>query len=632
MKILKYIFIIAIIGMSSCNDDFLSLEPMDKVSAADLFSNADGINAFMANLYGKAPIEDFNSVFNSPSGTGISWNPPWPNNAGFYPPVMTDDAVASQHQTVVGWEGRDFAWWEAGYKFNKDVNLLLEIIPELEIDQESKDQLEGEALFLRAYTYYALAKRYGGVPIILSTGNINDGLETLDIPRSTEKETWDFALETCDEAILLLGEGDGARKRATKWAALALKSRAALHAASIAKYWNDAPLSGAAVDAGLVGMDASEADRYYAICISASEEIINTGPFSLYQASPSNADDAAENYRAMFENPNRALNEVIFMKGFAIPGDELGSNQDNWAQPNQTRGSWPHPGRFNPTLELVDMYENYSNPGQNAPVVTTVDGDVTNYDGYDASRTYLEFDHPADIFADKDARLRATTILPMTMWKDVEIVIQGGFIKPDGTAVIESNDEVDVGGTIFYTFGASSPSFYSGFNGFNHTRSGFLFKKFLDTEFVPTQMMNQSTTDWIDFRYGEILLNHAEAVVESGTGNAALAAQGLNDLRRRAAHVSDIPLTLENVLRERRVELVYENKRYWDLTRRREYHVAFFSTIRHSLVPVLDLRTMKYIFIRKQVYNAIPNTFFEKLYYRSIPGIGTNGLVQNPQY
>ncbi|MEN8155521.1 MAG: RagB/SusD family nutrient uptake outer membrane protein [Bacteroidota bacterium] len=631
MKFYKIIVFISAISFISCSKDFLELEPTDKISAEDLFSSPEGIQSYMANLYAHAPIEDFNSV----APEGLSWNPPWPNNAGFYPYIMHDDAVGSQHQVVVGWGGLDYAsWWERGYKFNKDVNLLIDIIPQLDTDQESKDAMKGEAWFLRAYGYYGLAKRFGGVPIITEIADINEGTEGLHVPRSTEKETWDFVLSACDTAALYLGEGDGARKRATKWAALALKSRAALHAASVAKYWNQAPLSGAAVDAGLVGMEASEADRYYAACISASEELINTGPFSLYEPTPSTPEEASENYRQMFENPNRALCEVIFMKGFNIPGDEMGSNQDNWGNPNQTKGSWPHPGRFNPTLDLADVYENYADPGQSAPIVTTVDGDVDNYDGYDPSRSYLEFDHPLDIFTGKDARLSATVILPMSIWKDTEIIIQGGYIQPDGTAVIEADASIDVDGTMYYTYGASSAGFYSGFGttGYNMTRSGFGFKKFLDSEFVPSQLMNQSTTDYIDFRLAEVILNHAEAVIESGSGDATLASKGINSLRHRAAHQSDIPFTFENVMRERRVELVFENKRYWDLTRRREYHTLFYNTIRHSLVPVLDLRTMKYIFIRKYVFNAVPNTFLEKYYYKIIPGIATNGLTQNPQY
>lgn len=629
MKI-KYILLLVLLSLIGCNDEFLDLEPTDKISPDAIFSNPAGIEALMANLYARAPIEDFNSV----STYGFSWNPPWPNQAGFYPFIMTDDAVGPEHQGMIGFGGDDFPWWINGYQFNRDVNTLMEIIPELDLKQEAKDELKGEAYFFRAYTYFAMAKRYGGAPLIAKTGDIKDGVESLNVPRSTEKETWDFALAACDSAALYLGEGDGARKRATKWAALALKSRTALHAASVAKYWSRAPLSGEAVDKGLVGMAPSEADRYYAICISTSEELIKSGVFSLYKASPNSPEEASENYREIFSNPNLALNEVIFMKGFNLEGDEMGSNQDNWGQPNQTRGSWAHPGRFNPTLELADVYESYSNPGQSSPIVTTVDGDVDNYDGFDASRTYLGFDDPLELFADKDARLSATVILPKSIWKDTEIIIQGGYIQPDGTPIIDQDASIEVGGTTYYTYGASGPSFYSGFStaGYNHTRSGFLFKKFLDPAFIPSRFMNRSTTDYIDFRLAEVILNHAEAVAESGSGDAVLAAQGLNALRRRAAHTTDIPLTLENVLRERRVELVFENKRYWDLTRRREYHTMFFNTIRHALIPVYDLRTMKYIFIRAYVPRAIPNTFPEKYYYKRIPGVATNGLVQNPQH
>ncbi len=630
MKFTKYIIIIVFaLGIFGCND-YLNLEPTDKISADKLFASADGINAFMANLYSNAPIEDFNCV----ATNGMSWNPPWPNNAGFYPWIMTDEAVGSQHQVIVGWGGLDFHWWEEGYKLNKDLNFFLEIIPDLKISEEIKTQLKGEALFLRAYTYYALAKRYGGVPIITEIASVDDSV-TMYTPRSTEKETWDFTLQTCDEAIALLNEGDGSRKRATKWAALALKSRAALHAASVAKYWNRAPLSGEAVDKKLVGgMDESDAQRYYTECISASEELIKSGEFTLYKASPATVEEASENYRELFEDPNRALNEVIFMKDFPLPGDELGSNQDNWGNPNQTRGTWPHPGRFNPSLELVDLYEDYSNPGQSAPIVTTEDGDIDNYDGYNKNRTYLEFDSPTDIFKGKDARLSATVILPGSIWKDTKIIIQGGYIKPNGTPVMLKSDHITVDGETYYTYGASDLPFYSGFNplGYSCTRSGFGFKKFLDSKFVPTEYMNQSTTGWIDFRLAEIFLNYAEAVVESGQGDATLAEQGLNAIRKRAAHKTNIPLTLENVLRERRVEMAFENVRYWDLERRREYHTLFHNTIRHALIPVFDLRTKKYIFIRSLVPWAIPNSFFERYYYKIIPGIGSNGLIQNPQY
>ena len=92
-------------------------------------------------------------------------------------------------------------------------------------------------------------------------------------------------------------------------------------------------------------------------------------------------------------------------------------------------------------------------------------------------------------------------------------------------------------------------------------------RKFLNENLTVTKEL-QSTTDFMDFRYAEILLNFAEAVVEKGETDGNLldmAKKGLNDLRKRAAHTTEVDLTLDNVLRERRIELAFENKGYWDL-------------------------------------------------------------------
>jgi len=630
MKLFKYIFIISLAIATSCNSDYLELEPTDKVSGDAIFSSPEGVKVFMGNLYSQLPIEDYNST----PDRGLSFNNGGPNNGGLFPFVMTDDGVGSQHQTIAAGGGNDFPAWDESYKLNRDINILLDVVPDLKIDEASKNALIGEAAFIRAYTYYALAKRYGGVPIITKIADISQGAEALQVPRSTEKETWDFILASCDTAAMFLGDDDGTRRRASKWSALALKSRAALHAASVAKYWDKVPLSGDAVDAGLVGLNKSDANAYYQECIEASEELIRSEKYSLYKATPANPAEAEENIRLIFENANNALNEVIFIKGFTLTGAELGHNVDNWGNPSQTKGAWPHPGRYNPTLDLVDVYESYENPGVNAPIVTTEDGNYTNYSGYDAARNYLTFDDPTELFANKDARLKATTIIPGSIWKDTKIIIQGGLIGPDGTAMIEQPGSVNVDGQNYYTYGAADPSLYSGFSTFggNMTRTGFGFKKWLNSQFVPILGWNFSTQDWIEFRYAEVLLNYAEAVVESGQGDVTLAAKAINDLRRRAGHTVDIPLSLENVLRERRVELAFENKRYWDLTRRREYHEKFNSSIRHSLVPVFDTRVKKYIFIRKNVLNNTPQTWIDAWYYKAIPGVGASGLTQNPQY
>lgn len=629
----KIFFITAVLAFHSC-EEVLNLRPMDKLDAEALFGSKEGVEVFMANLYSQLPIEDFAWTRNGFNSANV-------NTIGITPSNQTDIAANSEFSHIID-GGGNFPWW--GYGLIRDINLLLETIPTLDFSEAEKDALMGETHFLRAYSYFALAKRYGGVPLITATQEYSEGdIESLKVPRSTEKATWDFVLEESNRAIELLPPGSGGARRANKWVAYALKSRAALHAASVAKYWSEAPLSGEAVDQGLVGMNASEANRYYEESIKASEAIMNSGNFSLYMPTPDNPEEAAENYRELFEFPNNAPQEAIFIKGYVF--GTSGHSFDFWFNPNQTGDGSPHPGRMNPTLEFVDSYESYSNPGESAPIVTTVSGDVQSYDedspGYQPSADYLRFDTPYEIFEGKDARLWATVVLPGTEWKGETIIIQAGYIEPDGSPVIETNTSIELDGKTYYTFGAAEWTGYSGFSGVhaaNMTRTGFSFKKFLSSTPVSGNgRLGQSDTDWIEFRYGEVLLNYAEAVVESGytADNAQMRAkEALNSTRRRAAFTTEIPLTLENVLRERKVELAFENKRYWDLIRRREYHEIFDPYQRHGIMPILDLRVdpPQYIFARREIPREYPLTFPEHFYYVRIPGVNSNDLVQNPQH
>ena len=620
------------LGLTVGCSDFLDVKPTDIITAEALFSSESGIQAYLATLYNEMPIEDFAFM----PGEGFNYNIGDSNNNGNFEWVNTDDAIGSQADNIIG--TGSFSYWDGAYSLNNHVNAFIGYIDGLSsVSSESKKALYGQAWFVRAYTYFALARRYGGVPIITKVGDLNDST-TIYVPRSKEVETWNWVLECCDSAIAYLGT-NGGNRQATKWAALALKSRAALHAASVSKYWDDDPLSGKAVNEGLVGGFTSQTtEKYYQACIEASEEIIKSGAFQLagYNGTPADRKNVAETYRKMFEDPSTANEEIIFLKGFHKEGVGYGSNQDNWGNPRQTSGAWPHSGRFNPTLDFVDNFESYDNEGVSSPIVTTTDGSL-DYNGYQSSKKYLEFDNPYDIFENKDQRLWGTVILPGTKWKDVDIIIQAGIIKTNGEAVIEPSDRTiheRVGDKDYYVYGAEGLGAYSGFDteGGNYTRTGFGFKKFLSTSYIPKYGWNYSTTDWIDMRYAEVLLNYAEAVAESGLGDASLAQTCLNATRHRAGFVKDIPLTLGNVLRERRAELSFEQTRSWDLIRRREFDDKFNNTKRTALAPVLDLRTMKYIFVRKYARNCNGKTFPDQAYYHSIPGTGSNGLVQNPQY
>jgi len=628
-NIFKVGLIAATIALCGCSD-FLELEPKDKLNAEALFSEPEGVGVYMANLYSQLPIEDFNFLrggFNDYIGENMCTA------------MFTEEATHSEYQAHL--TADNFLWWEGAYKLLRDVNNLSEIIPTLSISDDQRKSMIGEVAFIKGYIYYALAKRYGGVPIIDYMQKWEGDVEALKVPRSTEKETWDHCLYQLDIASENLPSAwDGNSRRATKWVAYALKSRAALHAASIAKFGSRAPLSGVAVDLNLVGLTSDLAQGYYEAAIKAAAEVMDSHKFSLYKSTPTNAEEAAENYREMFEDPSRAPEEAIFVKGFTK--EDYGHNYNIYYGPSQLANGWPHPGRMNPNLELVDMYESYSNPGHSAPIVTSdAPNDLTDYSGFNASKRYRKFDTPYGIFEGKDARLWGTVILPGTQWKNTTINIQAGFIKPDGTPCIYSGNPFTnpADGKTYYVFGGPNKTDYSGFDteGGNYTRTGFCFKKFLDERIDVVYGYSKGITDYIDIRYAEVLLNYAEAVVESGyTADDARnkAKKAINDIRRRAAHKVDIELTAENVQRERIVELAFENKHFWDLFRRREYHTLCNASTMHALLPVVDLREnpAKYIFIRADIQRVAKFTFLERMYYHPIPGTTANGLIQNPQY
>lgn len=622
----------ALVMTASCS--FLGVEPTDKITPDAIFASEGGIEAFLANLYSQLPIEDYAFA----PAQGFLYNYGSVNNNGAYAWNKTDDCIGSQHQDAGG--DSEYDWWTKGYQLNNNVNSFFGYIEDLKnASEETKNTLLGEAWFVRGHIYFALAKRYGGVPIIDKLGTATDS-SSLYIPRSTEVETWDYVLECFDRASEYLGDGDGQARRANKWSALGYKARAALHAASVAKYWDQAPLSGPAVDQALVGgFTPQDVERYYTACSDACRQIIESEKFSLYQATPNTPEEASKNFAELFVKPNEALSECMFIRGYQQVGVNFGHNIDNWLNPAQTAGAWPHPGRSNPTLEFAENFEYYSNPGGSGKFVT-YEGDAYDYLGWQASRKYREFDNPLDMFADKDARLSAVTILPNSTWKGKTIVIQGGLITTDGKLVNDVGTKIDTPykdaeGNVFYPFGGNAQSLFSGFslNGGNNTRTGFGFKKGLDPEYVAKGAdWNQSTEDFIDLRYAEILLNYAEVYAESGIGDEQMATDCLNATRRRAGHMDRIAPTLQNVLRERRCELCLENARTWDLVRRREYHKIFSNYRRGSLTPIFDLRTHKYIFVREYCAKTNNVTVTTKRYYKSIPGIASNGLVQNPQW
>ena len=605
-----------------------------------LASSEAGLSRMMAALYASIPMANFETDKSSDNAVDI---------VGQY----LSNATPS--------------FWN--YTTMRDVNNLIVVLDKALADGTISEDLHktyiGEARFVRAYYYFASVRTYGGVPIITEPlDDKYDGGENAElyVPRSTEKETWDFVLSELTEAAAMLPETrtDGSY-RANKWAALGLKSRAALYAASVSKYWNDAEIlsSYEPVQKGLSYMKADYAAEYYKQCIDASEQIINSGKFSLYNAEPSSLANAITGLSDLFLT--RHDEEFIFGKSYNNGTPEASNGFDWNNSPYQTRfdeavGVWAW-GQYNISAELVDLYDNYdaSFNAVDGTVVTRNDGNESTWfekvyaDATTASKAdYKKYKNLADPFANKDARFQAWVIYPGINFRGTDIVIQGGIRdEAAGLQICDAEKTyVKAGGKTVYMYGALSAEDYSGFyqmgqgNNASWYTTGFGIRKYLD----PAGAKQYSTNPWYDIRYTEILLNYIEAQVELNGTNAGKSKEYLNAIRRRAFFKDQVDATIENVMKERRLELAFEGDRTQTLHRRREFYrpghanEAVKEMRRRALVPVADVRSGKveYVFVRANMFSddidKLPRPYETQpnSYYGPIPNADKNRLVKNP--
>lgn len=638
-KILRYTLAIVLgLGFCSCDKLFDSLEgDLTMMSEEDMTDSQAALEMLLSDVYSAIPMDAFNTKEQSTT--------------------LATYSKGNEYSIDVS------GFWS--YQSMRSINYFIQLVDvaleKKSINEATRNAMLGEALFARAYCYFGMVRRYGGVPIVTEPlDKYYDGEENagLYIPRSTEKETWDFVLSELDKAIELLPESrnDGAY-RATKWAALGLKSRVALYAASVSKYWSKEaiPATYQAVKEKLTYMEASYANDYYAQCIDACEKIIGSGKFSLYGGATTDVSKAKDNLTKLFIE--RQDCEFIFGKSYKNGQSDASNSFDITYSPNvahatATNSAW---GNYSITSDLVDLYDDYdANGGRvDGTVKTRNDGKediyfaqiVTSSSSFDKNADFIKYDNPQDPFLNKDARFQAWVLYPGAQFRSETIIAQGGIWLDGKDPEFYENNKYTVNGVDYYGLGSDSEDKMCAFlrvgsgataNHAYYWNTCFGIRKFLD----PDKALVYSSNPWCDIRYAEILLNYAEAVVESGQGNAATAKKVLNDIRHRAAFTDDIDLTLENVLHERKVEFALEGHETYTLYRRREYlNTRSGNQYRkHSLLPVLDLRdgTPKYIFPRVNAYHSDVQFSATGLntdlldYYGSISDFVKNGLIPNP--
>ena len=532
------------------------------------------------------------------------------------------------------------------------------------IDEITKNSYRGEGLFLRAYCYFCQVRIYGGIPIVdHSLDEEYDGGENkgLYIPRSKEKDTWDWVIDQFQQAAELLPAKQSQEMRANKYTAYAMKARAALWAASESNYWDRAAINASykAVINGLTYMDKSYAADYYDLAIKAAAEVINSGAYSLYGADPESVDKAIENLTDLFQEYKPT--EGLFGRSYETGDSKTNNGVNAWSPYQCVVGSY-QAGTYALTLNLADEYDYYDNKTSrnhlDGKIQTLVSGDENKFfndvqtEMTDALvANYKKYSSITAPFENKDARFQAWVIYPGAIFRGITINMQGGYVDEAGHVNVypDNNEAVYKNWVPYYPYGGQGEAvsfFYKlpeDVNAFCRSFYCFTPRKFLDQK----TNNDNTTTPWYDLRYAEVLLTYAEAVIESGKGDKTLAAKCLNDVRHRAGFKDDITLTVENVLHEWKVEFALENKWSDVLYRRRAFYNPDNTATyeegslgnKLTLVPLVDLSgaTAQWIFLRALPYSATSNfnnysgtlRFKPEQYYSQVQNYVKNRIDKN---
>ena len=581
MKIFKIFLLMAVALLGQACQNVLDQKPLDKIAGSEVWSDENLTNAYVVDLYTRFPFFafDISNWYNfTDEGTLSTGN----NNA-------TTNGTISKSSEVN-------PYWDYGYI--RDCQVFLENIGTSTVSAPVKKQLEGEVRFMLANSYFEMMKRYGGVPLVDRVIDPYSPVDKKYTKRASEEAIALYIESELDKAIGMLGENPLPRGRINKWTAYTLKASAMLWAASIAKYGTLAPN-------GYTGIPALRANDFYGKASAAADAVIKSGKYSLFNGVPS---DKSENYRQIFLTENNS--EVIFEK--AYDGINIGHGWDLWNGPVQWSAG--RGGNADPTLNFILGYEN-ADGSTDQPVFDT---------------TYPLYKDGAEPFRKKDPRLFATIFFQGDRWADGTIKTYEGLdpsAKPTPSAIIK-NPNAAYEGTP-----AVGPDSRNITKDDLSTNSGFIVKKYVDDK-APKTPDGQSKTNWIVYRYAEVLLIKAEAEFE--LGNLATAVTALNMTRQRAgiSLVTESTITLDKVRTERRSEFAFEGgHRYWDLRRWRIARTVL-NTRMQGLQIILHYPTKQFYFIPFNA-EAFTRVFREEHYYNPITTsrVNNNGdLVENPIY
>ena len=670
---MKKIFILSLLSMmlfTACQD--LDIPPKNLITDENLLTNESGVEIYLAMMYSNMPFEDFKYM----GEWGINFNS-WLGATGI---EGTGEAV-NRDGICRAFTSENDAYWGRAFSLLRHANYLLETFPKYQANfpEPAYNHYIGEAHFVRAFVFYAMARRFGGIPLVTTVIPYPAEAEEIEVPRSSEEDTWNQILADFDKAAELLSPTSPKRGYANKYVALAYKSQAMLYAGSVAKYNETVTnrLTGFGQKTGVrvIGFaeDSWEAasKKYFREAYKAAREVINNGGYELYKNkwSATDRDAQYQNMVSMFSD--LTSKENIYVKEYVYP--TMTHGYDAYSAPFIFRA--PLASGTCPTLDFLELFDGFDRYPDGTVKVTT---GSSNTQG-----DYILYDKPMDFFANAEPRLRAYVIFPGDVFKGQEIEIRAGIytgaapIKPFFNDYSYSNAEtryqhldaytktpktlylspregnnqeiVSYNGKNMTAGGANGPFYDNG----EATMTGLYGRKWLnpDPSFVAGE--GKSAQPFILMRYGEVLLNAAEAAVElslagesapDGANLSQVATDALNAIRERAGAqqlTANITLTEDgrNIVRkERRKELAFEHSAKWDLRRWRVQHYdgregfwgqnidknTFSNDSRYrfrGLYPFFSTETGKYFFDARFQWVGLKTFEYNPIdYYFGIPG------------
>ncbi len=534
----KAIIILVAVGsmLTACKKDFLNTKPLDQVQASETWKDPALAEAFVNGIYGGlgeggfiGTSEEMLAAFSDEAifthqGRGINTF-----NQGNLNP-SNPGLVSTPTE------------WSFLYTQIRRANIALESLPTATLPTTTRERLEGEARFLRAYFYHQLLRFYGGVPIITKVYGLG---EDYTIARNTYAEVSSYIIKESDMAATLLKGKAKVRGRASELAALALKSRQLLYNASDL---HDMPTAkaqstvlGAYAKPELLGFVSGDRRARWVAARDAAKAVLDAG--SGYKTNLStrvSLEEGRKNYLSiamggMSKHPDAdpgvaATNELLFERTFS---------------PDQLSAATRHGIRQGPN--------GYNNWAGNTPIQELVD----DYEMMDGSKfDWNNQAHKADPYVNRDPRFYASILYDGAPWKP-----RGGALDPANE--IQTGTYFDGTKKIVGLDTRQGP-----IENWNGSFTGYYFKKFIDPDPTIRDATSPQFIPWAFFRYTEAMFNYAEALIE--LGEHAEARTWLNKIRFRAGMpaLEESGEALKQRYRnERRIEMAYEEQRYHDARR-----------------------------------------------------------------